>query len=630
MFKNVICQHFPRIVIVSAIYSCYFLASAAADDFSSINSIVELKPIVISAVRNAVAGFGMAEDVFVVSAQRVKAMPAHDLSEVLARVPGVSMSVGGLMGQATSLSINGSNSRDVLVMVDDIPFNTQLSGQANPTRIPVENIERIEVIKGPSSSAWGSGLGGVVNVITKETGESLIPVGSVTSSFGAYATRKQSVDMAGKAGALGYYLMGSYMDTAGAHFQSPVREEKAFSKVSLPLGDQGKLTGSFGYSAADVRQHVFSTNRINETPYIARYGKLRLDVDKPDGNFNFSYKYNDQGLSSDTYNALTGARISASSNHNEYQGVGINGHVRMRGEDVLVMGVDVDRQVIKSSNYLTTAKRVNTQAPYANYTLRLDQWDLIPGLRFDNNNCFGNQLSPSLGSVFHFSKDNDTQWRLKASRAFTAPPLMWIYNDDPSVLVAPNLDLRAERANVYETGITVDLGRIRMDVNIYRSDVTDGLSTVYNSVLGAYQKQNIGKVRREGVEGQVDYRVSRALKFYVFGGYHDPVNRVTRRVVRGNGVALQSIGGGVNYMSARGWGVNLYMHYDRWDSLPLQANDRKPVFDLKLTRDWKSVYGRCDLGVFLNVYNLANSKYWTDPSLPLPERYLESGVTLRY
>ncbi len=602
----------------------------AANSTTDSYSAIELRPIVISAVRSAVYGGRLAENVVIYSKSRIKAMPARDLGEVLGYMPGVDMSVGGGFGQATSLSIHGSNSRDVLVMVDDIPFNTQLSGQASPTRIPIDNIERVEVIKGASSSAWGSSMGGIINVITKDTGDSVIPTGNVTNSFGAFATRKHSMDMAGKAGDVGYYFMDSFMDSDGTRFQSPVREQKSFAKMSVPLTDIAKVTGSFGYSGARVRQRVFSTNRINESPYIARYGKLKLDLDQPDGNVNLAYKYNGQEMSTDTYNALTNSRVSTSANRNEYQGLGINGHTRVREDDTFVMGADLDWQTIKSSNYLKTAKSVKTQAPYANYTLKLGSWDLIPGLRFDNNETFGNQLSPSVGGIYHFSPENDTQWRLKASRAFTAPPLMWIYNDDPTLWVAPNLDLKAERAFVYETGATADLGRWRMDVNFYRSDVTDGLSTVFVSGLSAYQKQNIGKLRREGVEAQVDYRVSSELKAYVSGGYSHPVNRATRDVVRGNGVALQSFGTGISYMAPLGVGVDLYGHYDRWDSPALEANDRKPMFDLKFNRAWKSVYKKLDLNVFLNIYNLTNSKYWTAPSLPLPERYLEGGATVSF
>jgi vitamin B12 transporter len=584
----------------------------------------------ISAVRGAIAGDRVAENVVVYSWKRIQTMTARNLGDVLSYVPGVDVGVGSRLGQATALSIHGSNSRDVLVMVDDIPFNSQLSGQANLSRIPIENIQRVEIIKGASSSAWGSSLGGVVNVITKDTGDTAVPKGSVTSSIGGFKTRKNSLELAGKVAAVGYYVSDSLMTTRGVHAPSSVRETKSFNKLSVPLGDEAKLTGSFGYSGGQVEERVLSNNRRYNTPYISRYGKMGLDLGKPDLDLKLAYKYNDQDTGGDTYNATTGARLSTSVSHDTYHGLSLNGRAAMREDDVLVAGVDFDRHTIKSSNYLSTAKSVNTQAPYANYTWRVDHLDLIPGLRYDNNDRFGNQLSPSLGTVYHFTDDGVSQWRAKVSRAFNAPPLMWIFNDDPVFLVAPNLDLKAERAFVYETGVTAGLGRLRAEVNLYRSDVEDGLAMVFNSALGAYQIQNIGKVRRQGVEAQLDYKVTDSLKTYISGGINHPVNRVTRQVVRDNGATLQSVGWGLNYQDSRGFGADLYGHFDRWDSTPGQAEDRKPILDLKLSRAWKSVYRHLDLEVFLDIYNLTNSKYWSNPIKPLTGRNFEGGATISF
>src|SRR5207249_11160049 len=133
---------------------------------------------------------------------------------------------------------------------------TQLSGQANPTKIPLENIKQIEVIKGAASSVWGSSLGGVINVITEDVGNSGIPKGNFTTSAGEFSTTKNSLELAGKARELGYLFTGSYFETQGTQSRSDVQESKLFSKFAHPLGDQAKVTGSFGYSGANVHSGV--------------------------------------------------------------------------------------------------------------------------------------------------------------------------------------------------------------------------------------------------------------------------------------------------------------------------------------------------------------------------------------
>src|SRR5262249_34430965 len=153
------------------------------------------------------------------------------LSEALKYLPGVDVKVNTEFGQASSLSMNGSDSRQVLLMVDGIPFNTQLSGQANPARVPLEIIDRIEIIKGGLSSVWGSSLGGVINVITKDTGSKAGIHGTLNSSYGEFATIRNSFDMSGKAGKAGYFLAGSFLDTDGPMAATEAKEKKGFGKL---------------------------------------------------------------------------------------------------------------------------------------------------------------------------------------------------------------------------------------------------------------------------------------------------------------------------------------------------------------------------------------------------------------
>jgi vitamin B12 transporter len=592
--------------------------------------MIELQSIVVSAVRGALSPARMAQNISIYRKEDIRRHPVRDLGDMLRYVPGVAISPGSGLAQPVSASIYGSNSRDVLVMVDDIPFNTQLSGQANPSRIPVGTARRVEVLKGASSSAWGSSLGGVVNVITENTGDSAVPHGNISNSFGSLATRKNSIDIKGAVGKAGYYFYNSLFESKGLHFQSPAKDEKTFGKLSLPLNADTKLSTSFGYSGGKIQDRIPSTNRINKTPYVSRYGKIRLDVNKPGADTDISYKYNDQNITSDLYNATTGAKVSLSTSSNLYHGASVNTSMALRDNDRLNFGTDLEWDTIKSSNYLTTAKSINIQAPYANYILRLGPLDLNPGLRFDRNNRFGQQLSPSMGTVLH-SGDNDAfEWRTRISRAFNAPPLMWIMNNDPVFLTAANPDLKAERACVYETGFGAHSGALSGQVNFYRMDVTDSLATVYNSALGAYQKQNTGKARRSGVDGKIDYALTHDLKTYVAGSINNPVNRATRQRIRGNGAILHSVGWGMNYENAALFGTNVYGHYDRWDSLPGQANDRKIIMDLQLTKKWKDLFQRFDTTLFLNVNNLTNSKYWSDPVKPSTERYFESGLTVSF
>ncbi|WP_457576695.1 TonB-dependent receptor, partial [Desulfomarina sp.] len=114
----------------------------------------------------------VAENLSVVNAAAIEAMNAHTVYEVLARVPGLFVTYDGMdFGSDASLTIHGASSNDlhrILVLLDGVRLNLSSNGNAVLNGIPVSIIERLEIIKGPASSSWGSAMGGVINIITKE------------------------------------------------------------------------------------------------------------------------------------------------------------------------------------------------------------------------------------------------------------------------------------------------------------------------------------------------------------------------------------------------------------------------------------------------------------------------------
>ncbi|MGE0268617.1 MAG: TonB-dependent receptor plug domain-containing protein [Candidatus Omnitrophota bacterium] len=592
----------------------------------------QYEAVVVTALRNPVPRKQVADNMTVVTREEILRMPARDLGEVLSYVPGVHVQLGGQFGQVSALSINGAPSRQVRLMIDGIPVNTQLSGQGNPAQFPVNNIERIEIIKGASSSAWGSALGGVVNVVTRDTGDTARPRGSFRSSFAEFSTTENSLDFAGKAGGLGYLFTGSFYETDGAQAYSEARDKKYFTKFSHPLGDTSRIVGSFGYNEAHTRYALSTSSSVVEQPYFTRYGKLGVETEQEDFRLGLDVKFNDQDIISDFFGIPAGDQVFSTVSSNFYKGVSLNGAFDVTDNSVLVAGVDADWHRLKSNRYLDSGKEIKMQGYYAHYTLSVDRLDLIPGFRYDHNDRFGSQSNPSLGAVYAFDDERETLVRGKVARAFNAPPLLWIYNYSPAFFVGPNPDLKAERAIVYELGFeTKLLDALGLELNLYRSNVEDGIALEFDTDDFLFVQRNIRKFRRQGVELLLDYALNDRLSFYGSGAFNDAENRDTKATVRDQGVARQRYTFGARYSDAHGWGANLYGTYNRWSSgASLKANDRKPIFDLKLSKRFEAVKQDLDLELFLNIHNLTNSKYWSDISFPLPERYFEGGFSVHF
>ena len=172
-----------------------------------------------------------AENITVVTAQEIKLMNAHTLSDVLNTVTGVQVFLTGGPGSIAQASIQGSESRHVAVFMDGIPLNNLSDNIADIGAVPVQNIEKIEIIKGPASSAWGSALGGVINIITK-SGRSDEVSGMVSASYGRNNTGDFRGEASGKGDRLGYYFTARRLETDGFRPHNDFAGNNGFAKIS--------------------------------------------------------------------------------------------------------------------------------------------------------------------------------------------------------------------------------------------------------------------------------------------------------------------------------------------------------------------------------------------------------------
>ncbi len=616
-----------KIIVMGIIFLCIVLLSVKP----ALAQEVGLEKIVVSAKRFCEGLSGVAENVTVITAQEIENLPARDLSEVLNYIPGVDIEPRNGFGQPTSVTIQGSSSRHVRVMIDGIPINTQSSGQAFPAMLPVENIERIEIIKGASCSAWGSALGGVINVITKEPADTVKPKGNILTSFAEYGTVRTSFGLSGRAGGLGYYLSGSYMDSDGIRARADSEQRKAFTKLSFPWGDLAEITSSFGYVQHDVSTGKFPDGEYQNLPYSNKYARLVFKASPHDSTATLStaVKFLNQDIITRYFSTIEDKQpYLIIRTKDDYYGLELKSLFYPRAEDKLLIGADFDWHVLKST-YLSRSKSLNLQAPYVNYTLRLNSWDWVFAARYDNNSEFGHQFSPSLGAVYRLCPEHETVLRGTVSRAFNAPPLLWKFYEENLSGITVNPDIKPERAWVYELGLeTQPRSNLWVGFSLYRSDVKDAIAAVTEG--GKTYMKNFQRFRRQGAEVKVRTRLNSKITISNSAAFNDVKDRSTRKTVRDIGVARQSFNIKIDYRNEGGFNCSIISYYNRWDhTWSYKPNDSKFICDVRISQRIKEVDG-LDLTVFLNIYNLTNSSYWADYYFPSPLRYFEGGFVVKW
>ncbi len=137
-----------------------------------------LDEVVVTATRTAQAADATMASVTVITRQDIEHLQAQSLPEVLRGVPGLTISNNGGAGKATSVFLRGTNADHVLVLVDGIKIGSATLGTASFQDIPVSQIERIEIVRGPRASLYGSdAIGGVIQIFTRKGGARGIAVG---------------------------------------------------------------------------------------------------------------------------------------------------------------------------------------------------------------------------------------------------------------------------------------------------------------------------------------------------------------------------------------------------------------------------------------------------------------------
>lgn len=148
--------------VLFAIASLLFLPN-----ITGAQEVFDLGEVVVTATRILTLLKDTPGSVTVITTKEIKSSKARNVGEILEKVAGVKIRSYGFNGMSV-ISLRGSSANQVLIMIDGRPVNLASTGSVDLSQYPLEDVERIEVARGPFSALYGAGaLGGVINIITK-------------------------------------------------------------------------------------------------------------------------------------------------------------------------------------------------------------------------------------------------------------------------------------------------------------------------------------------------------------------------------------------------------------------------------------------------------------------------------
>jgi vitamin B12 transporter len=580
----------------------------------------EEKDLVVSPTRSPKPLNTVAENMTVITAREIELMNAHTLADVLSSVVGVQLDFTPSPGIPAPVHIQGSESRQVRVLLDGVTLNNLSDNVPDLGSIPVQNIERVEIIKGPASSVWGSSSGGIINIVTKSPAKQ--PQETLSASYGERNTSDLRTELSGTRGIAGYYLSLGRLHSGGFRENMASETYDVYAKIALALSgtniqftfsrDKGRRgLGEVPEADIDFQNRYMNTAfTLNVTSKISEKMTLNAFANHRRADF------------VSTINSLTdGTELDRSDFLDKVTGLGTKLTIDTDG-DSLVAGVDYSKGTLKSNAIAGGEQGREEWALYSNYTFSIGRLSITPGLRYDHTSTNGDFLSPSLGATF--SLTDNTLLRALVSRGFSTPPLSFTFGTG-SFLV-PNPALAMEKVWSYQAGLeTRALKYLLLKGTLFRHDVSDAI--VGEEVSGTLQAENRDSIRRQGfeLEARTDpvYHTSLTLGF--------TCNDVTDRKTgdRVPGTAKYSFDFGVLYDDSTTTAL-LRGHYIDWNvDESFEARNGKAVFDMNVSRTlFKSSVARAD--VFLALHNIFGTDQFLSNIYRNPSRWLEGGLRIAF
>ncbi len=607
--------------------------------------------IVITANRAPEPLSRIGQSVTVIDADTLKTRQTAILTDILREVPGLSVARNGGIGGTTSVFIRGAESDQTVALIDGVKLNDPSSpgGGFNFGNLLVGNIDRVEVLRGPSSVLWGSqAIGGVINLITTKPTEQL-----TVNLRGEYGYRNQGQvvgNVAGKAGPLSISGGGGYFTSDGISAFSEARggrERDGYRNYGANLNLNLAITSDISLDArgyySDGRVGIdgfappsFAFGDTREVSYTREFvGYLGGNVALFDGRFRnrFGYAYTDTTRRNED---PAGAPVVT------FAGKGRNERIEYQGvadvSDAVQATFGLERETSRfnttSFGGPLTVGRARLDSIYGQVVVTpLTNLSVTGGVRHDDHDRFGGATTFAASGVYS-PNNGATTFRASYSEGFKAPSLFQLQSDFGNQL------LRPERARGWDAGITQRAlgGAVEASATYFHRNSTDLIDFIscpvqtgicVNRPFGTYN--NVRRAVSQGAELSLKLRPVEALQFQANYTYLDAQNRSTgsasfgRRLVRR---PSQSVNASVDYQWAFGLSTGATVT-SVGRSFDNAANTRRiPGYVLADIRasfplfDQAEVYGR--------IENLFDERYETVPQFGSPGRAAYVGVRVRY
>lgn len=485
-----------RLSLVAALLSAGGpLIAVAQEDLSSVNQVIVTASRASEPLQSALAS------VTIITRGDIDRLQPHSVDELLAGLMGISIASNGDLGKTASVFVRGTNPDHVLVLIDGIKIGAATTGSAAWEQLPVQQIDHLEIVRGPTSSLYGSeALGGVVQIFTRHGVPGAPDLPSFEMSGGSHGTSQGEAGYSGSAGSGWYNASASGLYTRGIPICVANAPVTADCYTSTPQQGYWSRSGAFsaGYRWASATATLDLLRADGDTRYdgnIFSGDESRVVQQAFGGTVTITR------LAPLSITLTAGQSLDRSQ---QYFGGTPDGffdtrrdtlswlnHLSLTPRQKFLLGADVEHIVIASDTDYSVPSR-NDTGVFGLYQWFAGQQQLQLSERYDHNQQFGDHYTGSIQWAYRWSD----ALRLTASygTAFKAPTfndLYFPFFGDPT--------LRPETSRSAEVGCNGRWSALNWAVNLYQTRIDDLIE--YNPVT--FGAANIDRARIRGLETQL-------------------------------------------------------------------------------------------------------------------------------
>ncbi len=474
-------------------------ASLLLPPLSIAKDIQNLGNMIVTGTRTETDRNHIPDAVKVFTRDDIERLQVQSLVELFNGYAGMNITNNGGQGKATSLFMRGTNSDHVLVLIDGIKVGSATLGSPTFQHYPIDQIERIEIVKGPRSSLYGSeAIGGVIQIFTR-TGSSESPRYSVSLGGGSDQTYDLNAVISGKSNDTSYSLGASHFTTSGFDARQPTTGFFAVDEPDDDGYDNTSFSAKIGHKFNDrVEVEAFALHSLGTTEFDATDDFESDIVQQVIGAtvkiqaarfWQSEFRIGESRDENETFK-LSGATPDVF-NSKRFD-LNWKNLFSITPDHRVTLGFDYRDDEISGTTMYDENSRDN-KGIFAQYQGTFDHLDLIASFRNDDNEAFGNKQTGSAG--FSFGRFSGIRLVGSFGTAFKGPSFNELYFPGFG-----NANLKPETSRSYEIGIDGEYGWGYWSARAYRTEIDDLIVFNFNPVTFEFKPENIDKALIKGLE----------------------------------------------------------------------------------------------------------------------------------